>query len=76
MAHKTITISKEAYRALAKLKEENESFTDVILKITRRRDEGNILDYVRSQKPDQEFAEVLKKIVEERREISISTPKF
>ncbi|MBS7650731.1 MAG: antitoxin VapB family protein [Candidatus Bathyarchaeia archaeon] len=76
MAHKTITISEEAYRALAGLKEKNESFTDVILRITRRRGEENLLDYIRSQKPDEEFAEILKKIVKERREILLPTPTF
>ncbi len=34
MAHKTLTISEEAYEALAALKKEGESFTDLILRIT------------------------------------------
>jgi len=34
MAHKTITISEQAYRSLAKLKSENESFTQAILRLT------------------------------------------
>ncbi|MBS7626333.1 antitoxin VapB family protein [Candidatus Bathyarchaeota archaeon] len=76
MAHKTITISEEAYRALAELKERNESFTDVILRITGKREEGNLLDYIRSLEPDEEFAETLENIVRERRKVSLSTPTF
>ena len=34
MAHKTLTISEEAYEALAELKKEKESFTDLIKRIT------------------------------------------
>ncbi len=34
MAHKTLTISEEAYKSLVTLKKEGESFTDVINRIT------------------------------------------
>ena len=34
MAHKTLTISEEAYEALANLKKEGESFTELIKRIT------------------------------------------
>ncbi len=34
MAHKTLTISEEAYKALSELKKERESFTDLIKRIT------------------------------------------
>jgi predicted CopG family antitoxin len=34
MAHKTLTISEEAYDMLAELKKEGESFTDLIKRIT------------------------------------------
>lgn len=33
MGHKTITNSEEAYNSLAALKRENESFTEVILRV-------------------------------------------
>ncbi len=34
MAHKTLTISEEAYEALAGLKKEGESFTELIKRLT------------------------------------------
>lgn len=34
MAHKTLTISEEAYKALYDLKKERESFTELIKRIT------------------------------------------
>ncbi len=34
MAHKTLTISEEAYEMLAELKKEGESFTDLVKRIT------------------------------------------
>jgi predicted CopG family antitoxin len=34
MGFKTLTISEEAYRKLARLKARGESFTDIILKLT------------------------------------------
>jgi len=43
LAFRTITISEEAYRKLKNLKQRDESFTDVILKLSENR--GNILRY-------------------------------
>ncbi len=36
MSTKTITITDEAYNALKGIKEENESFTEVILKVAKK----------------------------------------
>ncbi len=43
VAHKTITISEEAYDALAKMKKERESFTDVILRVASSRGSASSL---------------------------------
>jgi predicted CopG family antitoxin len=75
MGHKTITISDEAYKALSRLKRGKESFTDVILKLARGRVEGTLLDYVRSLKQDEEFAEIMEDVVRERRRIRLRTPR-
>jgi predicted CopG family antitoxin len=76
MAHKTITISEEAYEALAGVKAAKESFTDVILKIVKKKEEGTLLDYVRSVEPDEEFAKTLEDVVKERNRISLTAPTF
>ena len=76
MAHKTITISEEAYEALAKAKMAKESFTEVILRIVKKRKEGTLLDYIRNLEPDEEFAKILDGIVEERKRISLRAPTF
>jgi predicted CopG family antitoxin len=76
MAHKTITISEEAYEALAEAKAAKESFTDVILRILKKRQEGTLLDYVRSVEPDEEFARTLEDVLKERDRISLMAPRF
>ncbi len=57
MAHRTITISDDAYEALAKSKRENESFTKVILRLTS--DSGrasSLLEHLRVSPADEELA--------------------
>jgi predicted CopG family antitoxin len=56
MAHKTLTISEEAYEALAKLKSQNESFTQVILRLSKEKESGKLSEYLKSIKPDEELA--------------------
>jgi predicted CopG family antitoxin len=66
MGHKTLTISEDAYAVLAGLKARGESFTDVILRLTAKTRKGTLLDYVRTMKPDEEFAKSLEEIVKRR----------
>lgn len=73
MGHKTITISDEAYKALSHLKQGKESFTEVILRLARSRKEGTLLDYVRSLEPDEEFAEIMREILMERKKVALRT---
>jgi len=61
---------------LARAKGKKESFTDAILRIVKRREEGTLLDYVRSIEPDEEFAKTLDGIVKERKRISLAAPRF
>ncbi len=58
MATKTITISLDAYERLRAKKTSNESFTDIILKLTRKK---NTIDYIRSLKPSTELADNIEK---------------
>jgi len=70
MGHRTLTVSDEAYNALTKMKKERESFTDTILRITKKNEEGTLLDYIKTAEPDEEFASTLETILEDRSKIT------
>jgi predicted CopG family antitoxin len=76
MMHKTITISEEAYEALARMKSENESFTEAILRLVKKKEKGTLLDYVKSLEPDEEFAELLEEVVKERELVTLKDVKL
>jgi predicted CopG family antitoxin len=71
MAHKTLTISVEAYNALSRIKSKDESFTKVILRLAEKKSKDNLLDYVRSFSPDNELADRLEKVLKKRNSIRI-----
>ena len=71
MAHKTLTISEEAYNALARLKTKDESFTKVILRLAQKKSKGSLLEYVRSIAPDNELADRLEEVLVERQKIHL-----
>jgi predicted CopG family antitoxin len=57
MAHKTISISEQAYGALAREKRGNESFTETILRITSEQGKASTLLRVIEELPkDEELA--------------------
>lgn len=58
-AHKTITISVEAYDALKRAKEDYESFTDIILRMARKKERSGLLDYLNSIGPQPELADLV-----------------
>ena len=70
MGHRTLTVSDEAYNALTKMKKERESFTDTILRITKKNEEGTLLDYISTLEPDEDFASTLETILEDRNKIT------
>ena len=76
MAHKTLTISEEAYAALARMKSRGESFTDVVLRLTAKTRRGSLLDYVRKMEPDEEFAKTLEEIVASREQAQVRNVRF
>ncbi len=76
MTRKTLTISEEAYKALARTKGKDESFTKVILRLAKRRSSGDLLDYVRSMPPNEELASAIEKVLERRGKIRLRTPQF
>ena len=68
MATKTITISMDAYERLKAKKTSYDSFTDIILKLTRKR---NTLDYIRSLKPKTELTDNIEKAMLETRKAKL-----
>lgn len=55
MAHKTLTISEDAYKALAELKKEGESFTELIKRITKTLHKKRLSEFIGVLKDDEEF---------------------
>ena len=70
MGHRTLTVSDEAYNALYKMKKERESFTEAILRITKKTEEGTLLDYIKTLEPDEDLASTLETILEDRNKIT------
>jgi predicted CopG family antitoxin len=66
VAHKTLTISEEAYEALAQLKRDGESFTRVILRITPRHTAGKLLEHVRRKGPATDLADAVERVYKDR----------
>jgi len=67
---KTITVSDEAYMALAELKGEDESFSEVIIRILRKR-KVNLSDFYGVFKDNSDlWLEIEKEILEDRRRAS------
>lgn len=63
MSTKTISITEEAYERLKARKEHNESFSDVIVKITKK---GNLMDFA-GMLTGEEADEIEKNIKEARK---------
>ena len=66
MSHKTITLTNEAYERLSRLKNEDESFSQLILRLTESLNKENILSFagIWSDKP--EWGAIEKAIYERR----------
>ncbi len=72
MAHKTITISEEAYRALKRMRHPNESFTRVILRLTRSgKSARDLLDFLKKMGPQNELADAIEAAYRERRLVAL-----
>ncbi len=67
MATKTITITEDAYDLLAKLKRENESFSEVIKRTIKK---GSILEFAGAWNMNKKEAEELKERIKKMRDFS------
>lgn len=63
MAHKTITLSENTYKALEMLKAEGESINDVIVRLTKRLD---LFEYVESTDFPEELADKIEEVYNKR----------
>jgi predicted CopG family antitoxin len=72
MAHKTITISEEAYRALKRMRHPNESFTRVIIRLTRSgKSPRDLLAFLKQMGPQNELADAVEGAYRERQLIAL-----
>ena len=72
MAHKTITISEEAYNLLKDNKRGNESFTEVIKRLlTTKRKKEDLVKWLSSKEDLSELADSIETIYDERNKIDL-----
>lgn len=72
MAHKTITISEEAYNLLKESKKENESFTEVIKRVLKaKKKRKDFLDWLSSNKDLTDLADSVESVYTERKDIKM-----
>ena len=72
MAHKTITISEEAYNLLKENKRENESFTEVIKRIlSQKKKKEDLIEWLSRKKDLSDLADSVESIFDERNNINL-----
>jgi len=69
LPHKSITVSEEAYRALERIKEGKESFTDAILRLAWRDNARRLLEILDRLGPDKELAASIEQVYRQRRRV-------
>lgn len=70
MAHKTITISEEAYRVLKRMKRPNESFTKLVLRLAQtRKTSRDLLAFLKRAGPKTELADAIEVVYRERQQV-------
>jgi len=78
MAHKTITISEDAYEALARSRKAvDESFTKVILRLTSERtNAGSLLRHLEASQADEELAKNVEEAMQRTRSARLKHAEF
>lgn len=69
MPYKSITVSEDAYRALERIKEGKESFTDAIIRLARRDNARRLLEILDRLSPDEELAASIERVYHQRRRV-------
>ena len=76
MPYKSITVSEEAYRELERIKEGKESFTDAILRLTRKDNARRLLEVLHRLGPDEELAASIERVYRRRRDTRMRKVEF
>ncbi len=69
MPYKSITVSEEAYRALERMKEGKESFTDAVLRLARKDNARRLLEILERLGPDEGLAASIERVYRRRRQV-------
>jgi predicted CopG family antitoxin len=72
---KVVTISDESYEELKKWKG-NKSFSETILALTKKRNNKNLLEFIRSMKPNPKLADAIESVYKERRKFKFKKVRF
>lgn len=72
---KVISISDDAYTALKSIKSDDESFTKIILKLTKRHKNEGLLELAGALE-DESFADEVVKIYNDRQKVVFRAPSF
>ena len=73
MLRKTLTVSEQAYNALARVREKEETLTNLILRLTRKTTKVDLLEYLRSTGPNSQLANRIEKILKQGNMIRLRT---
>src|SRR5438094_3338861 len=73
MPRKTLTVSEQAYNALARVRGKHQTLTNLILRLTRKTTKGDLLEYLRSTGPNSQLANRIEKILKQRNMIRLRT---
>jgi len=76
MTQKTISLNEKSYILLKKLKKENESYSDLIIRLCETQNPTKndpFLEYAGIFSEDKEFWEAIEKVIKEHREIHLTS---
>lgn len=72
---KVVTISDESYEELKKWKG-NKSFSETILRLTKKRSTKNLLEFIKNMKPNPGLADAIESVYKERYKYKLKKVRF